>query len=324
MELHVSKSLKPFLVFKPRKSYACSHLINLADLLDLCGKLYRPAQNILEEIAETLALRHISYINHRIAWRANLAIVFATGFLAISPKIAIAASFGSLTETVTGFDTPYTFNATSGSGITTPVTFEADILPNSSRTVNLSSFLTSSAAGTSTAEVSLESIFSIFNVSTNSTDLVISFTPSFLYSLSVLGSSPPVTTGSASTALSNALTGSMFNDVITTGSKSSPVLTKPTTVLGNLSPNQSISIPATFATSSQTSGLGVTSNAINTANALITIENTSPSAVARVRAEKAARYSVAVPEPITIAGSVLAGGVLGILRRRQKQCLSRS
>jgi hypothetical protein len=37
--------------------------------LDLCGKLYRPAQNILEEIAETLALRHINYINHRIAWR---------------------------------------------------------------------------------------------------------------------------------------------------------------------------------------------------------------------------------------------------------------
>ena len=41
------------------------------DLLDLCGKLYRPAQNILEEIAETLALRHISYIDRRIAWRAG-------------------------------------------------------------------------------------------------------------------------------------------------------------------------------------------------------------------------------------------------------------
>ena len=58
-------------LLKPLQLWDCYGVTIAVDLLDLCGKLYRPAQNILEEIAETLALRHISYINHRIAWRAG-------------------------------------------------------------------------------------------------------------------------------------------------------------------------------------------------------------------------------------------------------------
>jgi hypothetical protein len=105
--------------------------------------------------------------------------------------------------------------------------------------------------GTSTATASLLSTFSITNESTGGAVLMVNFAPTFLYTLSVDGPSPPALTGFASTTLSNELTGSMFSDMITDGTRSPPLFVGPTVTIANLSPGESSAIVAGFTASAQ-------------------------------------------------------------------------
>lgn len=255
----------------------------------------------------------------------GLTLAFAGGFWPMHPRQVRAEFLTSFTESVTGLSTPYSFGATSGSGTTTPGEFTEDIAPGGvlpiALSANVSAEASGSTLGTSVADVSVLSTFSITNTSTDGATLLVGFTPIFQYFVSVVGSSSPVQTGLASITLSNATTGEAFTDMIADGARSPGLSVQPTISLASLAPGESVDIVAGFKASARAGEL-VTATAYNTALGMISLTNTSTTARGGVRAKKSSAYIIStsvIPEPASFA--LCAVGVsccagFGLLRRR--------